>query len=51
MKYPDPKIHQLVSFLKSAIRIAGYVLIPMNLTGAVILLVLSELVGIAEELV
>jgi hypothetical protein len=51
MKHPDPKTHQLVSFLKSAIRIAGYVLIPINITGAVVLLVLSELVGIVEELV
>ena len=51
MNHPNPKTHQLVSFLKSAVRIAGYVLIPMNITGAVILLVISELIGIAEELV
>jgi hypothetical protein len=50
-KHPDPKKHQLVSFVKSAIRIVGYVAIPFNLGLAVGLLVVSELVGIFEELV
>jgi len=40
-----------VSFVKSAIRIVGYVAIPFNLGLAVGLLVVSELVGIFEELV
>lgn len=51
MNHPDPKTHQLVSFLKSAVRIAGYVLIPTSIPAAVIFLVVSELIGIAEELV
>ncbi len=56
MKHPDPKLHQTVSFVKSGIRILGYVLLPavvptplMGFIAAV--LVISELIGIAEELV
>ena len=50
-KLPDPDKHQLVSFIKSGIRIVGYCLIPINLLSAAIVLVLSEVVGIIEELV
>ena len=48
---PDARKHQLVSFLKSGIRILGYIFIPFNLGVAVTLLVVSEAVGIIEELV
>ena len=51
MKHPDPKLHQLVSFIKSGMRIIGYCLIPYNLGMAALILVLSEIVGIIEELV
>ena len=51
MKHPDPENHQLVSFLKSAVRILGYLAIPYNLWAAVIILVISEGIGIIEELV
>ena len=51
MKYPDPKLHQLISFIKSGIRIAGYVCLPFSMLAAVILLVISEVIGIVEELV
>jgi len=50
-EYPDAKKHQIVSFIKSGIRILGYVFIPFNLVVAAILLILSEIVGIIEELV
>tara|TARA_A100001201_G_C4014809_1_gene178742 strand:+ start:519 stop:701 length:183 start_codon:yes stop_codon:yes gene_type:complete len=50
-RLPDPDKHQLVSFIKSGIRIVGYCLIPINLLSAAIVLVLSEAVGIIEELV
>ena len=50
-KIPDPRKHQIVSFIKSAIRIGGYIAIPFNLGFATILLILSEMVGVAEELV
>jgi hypothetical protein len=50
-KQPDPKKHQLVSFIKSGIRISGYICLPFDLTTACIILVFSELVGILEELV
>jgi len=50
-KYPDAKKHQIVSFIKSGIRILGYFFIPFNLLISAILLILSEIVGIIEELV
>ncbi len=50
-KHPDPKLHQLVSFIKSGMRIIGYCFIPYNLGIAASILVLSEVVGIIEELV
>tara|TARA_R110000803_G_scaffold2472_3_gene8409 strand:+ start:902 stop:1084 length:183 start_codon:yes stop_codon:yes gene_type:complete len=50
-KLPDPKLHQIVSFIKSGVRILGYIAIPFNLTLAAIILVISELIGIIEELV
>tara|TARA_E500000318_G_scaffold109620_1_gene123029 strand:- start:2839 stop:3102 length:264 start_codon:yes stop_codon:yes gene_type:complete len=49
--YPDAKKHQIVSFIKSGIRILGYILIPFSLPWAAGILVLSEIVGIIEELV
>jgi|TARA_R110001592_G_scaffold341975_1_gene631462 hypothetical protein len=48
---PDAKKHQIISFIKSAIRILGYILLPFNLVISVIFLILSEIVGIIEELV
>jgi len=50
-KLPDPKNHQLISFLKSAVRISGYLLLPYSITLSIIVLVTSELIGIVEELV
>jgi hypothetical protein len=49
--YPDAKKHQIVSFIKSGIRILGYILIPFNLYWAAGILIISELIGIYEELV
>ena len=48
---PDQKWHRRISFLKSGIRIVGYVFIPFNLLTASVLLIVSEAVGIVEELV
>ena len=48
---PDQKWHRRISFIKSGIRIIGYGFIPFNLITATILLVISEAVGIIEELV
>ena len=50
-KYPDPKNHQVVSFIKSGIRLFGYILLPFNIGAAAVVLILSEVVGIVEELV
>ena len=51
INHPDARRHQIVSFIKSGIRIIGYGFIPFNLMTATILLILSEVVGIGEELV
>ena len=48
---PDARRHQLVSFLKSGIRILGYVFLPFDLTIAMGVLIFSEIIGIIEELV
>jgi|TARA_B110000914_G_C15280758_1_gene362003 hypothetical protein len=48
---PDAEWHQKVSFIKSGIRILGYIFIPFNISVAVTLLIVSEAVGIIEELV
>lgn len=48
---PNQKWHQIISFIKSAIRIAGYCFLPYSLEIAAIILILSEIVGIVEELV
>ena len=51
MKYPDAKKHQIISFMKSGIRVFGYILLTVDITTAVIVLALSEGLGIFEELV
>ena len=48
---PDQKWHRRISFIKSGIRIMGYAFIPFNLIAATVVLVVSEVVGIIEELV
>ncbi len=48
---PDARLHQIISFIKSIVRIVGYGFIPFNLETATIILILSELIGIVEELV
>jgi len=50
-KLPDPKLHQIISFVKSGVRILGYIFIPFNISVAVTLLIVSEAIGIIEELV
>tara|TARA_B100002019_G_scaffold9158_1_gene7235 strand:- start:770 stop:1009 length:240 start_codon:yes stop_codon:yes gene_type:complete len=48
---PNQKWHQIVSFVKSGIRLGGYFLLLFNLEVAVGILILSEIIGIVEELV
>ena len=50
-KMPNQKWHQIVSFIKSGVRIVGYILIPYDLVVAASVLVFSEIIGIVEELV
>jgi len=48
---PDARKHQIISFVKSGIRILGYILLPFDLMIAMGVLIVSEIVGIVEELV
>ena len=48
---PNQKWHKYVSFIKSGVRIAGYLLIPFSLVAATSVLIFSEIIGIIEELV
>jgi len=51
-KIPDPKKHQTISFIKSAIRLGACALGFFGLFEAAFIgLFLAELVGIGEELV
>lgn len=50
-KMPNQKWHQIVSFIKSGVRLAGYCLLPFFFEAGVVTLILSEVIGIAEELV
>lgn len=43
--------HTVISFLKSAVRIFGYAWLLVNIPTGVIILVISELIGIIEEVV
>jgi len=52
VNYPDAKMHQIISFVKSGIRIGGYLLLAADqLVACAFVLILSEMVGIYEELV
>ena len=42
---------EIISFVKSGIRLGGYFLLLFNLEVAVGILILSEIIGIIEELV
>jgi len=48
---PDAYKHQVISFIKSGVRILGYGLLIVNLPIAVGVLIFSEVIGIVEELV
>ena len=50
-QHPDARLHQIVSFIKSGVRILGYCFLPFELSIAAIILILSEAIGIIEELV
>ena len=48
---PNQKWHQIISFIKSGNRLVGYGLLLYSVPIAVGVLILSELIGIIEELV
>jgi hypothetical protein len=50
--HPDAKKHRYVSFIKSAVRIAAFgFLAYYDIQLAAVLLIVAEVIGIAEELV
>ena len=51
MQHPDAKKHQIVSFIKSGVRLLGYIFLPFDLYIAMGILLISEIIGIIEELV
>jgi hypothetical protein len=52
MRQPDPKLHQQISIVKSAVRIlAGATLMSSQFWWSGLLFILAELLGILEELV
>jgi len=42
--------HQTISFIKSAVRLVGYFLLPISLYAAALVLLGSEFLGIVEEI-
>ena len=50
-QHPDARLHKIVSFIKSGVRILGYCFLPFELNIAAIILILSEAIGIIEETV
>ena len=52
MQHPDPQKHKNISLIKSGLRIAAFgALAFYEIQTAALLLILAELLGIAEELV
>jgi len=52
MDQPDPKLHMLISFAKSACRIIAAILLGvMAFKTAAIMFIIAEALGIVEELV
>lgn len=49
--YPDARKHMIASFIKSIIRILGYACLWYDVSIAATILILSEVVGVGEELV
>tara|TARA_Y100001980_G_C14178712_1_gene50695 strand:- start:33 stop:269 length:237 start_codon:yes stop_codon:yes gene_type:complete len=50
-KLPNAKNHKNLSFIKSGIRILGYISFLVSIELAVGVLIVSEVIGILEELV
>ena len=48
---PNQRWHKIISFIKSGVRLIGYVFIPFDLMVATMILIISEVIGIVEELV
>jgi hypothetical protein len=53
MNQPDPRKHQLISFVKSGIRMGGCVaaILTTSVVSLALALLVAEIVGVYEELV
>ena len=52
MNQPDPKLHMLISFAKSACRIIAAILLSVGVfKTAGLMFLIAEILGITEELV
>lgn len=48
---PNQYWHRIISFVKSGVRLIGYAFIPFDLLVATLILIISEVIGIVEEIV
>lgn len=48
---PNQYWHRIISFVKSGVRLIGYAIIPFDLIVATMILIISEVIGVVEELV
>ena len=44
------RLHKTISYVKSGLRIGGYVWLPISIVAGVIILVIAEGLGFAEEI-
>ena len=52
VEHPDARKHKIVSFVKSGMRLLGFACLVLgNLPAAGLILIIAEVLGIAEELV
>ena len=51
VNYPDARKHQIVSLVKSGVRILGYGALWWDISLAASILIFAEVLGIGEELV
>lgn len=49
LRIQDLRYHTTMSFIKSGIRIFGYIILSVDLFIGVVILVISEAIGIFEE--
>ena len=48
---PDQLWHQKLSFIKSGVRVGGFIWLMLDVTVGAVLLIIAEVIGVVEELV